>query len=143
NGHINVEHVSVELQRADILTKALPRLNGGFRRLTTVRHPKGLRHHSSTPQGAAVVVYRRPTATTMVEARRGCGDRSVTRHDGGSGWKSDRCCGGLGGDGGVVVTRIGRWGAFLSSSEKLAENFFGGGEWPTGGGGGWPAAGEG
>nr|GEW70157.1 ribonuclease H-like domain, reverse transcriptase, RNA-dependent DNA polymerase [Tanacetum cinerariifolium] len=27
NGHINVEHVSGELQRADILTKALPRLN--------------------------------------------------------------------------------------------------------------------
>ncbi|GKA16139.1 hypothetical protein Tco_0695886 [Tanacetum coccineum] len=26
NGHINVEHVSGELQRADILTKALPRL---------------------------------------------------------------------------------------------------------------------
>ncbi|GJS39674.1 hypothetical protein Tco_0564717 [Tanacetum coccineum] len=26
NGHINVEHVSEELQRADILTKALPRL---------------------------------------------------------------------------------------------------------------------
>nr|GEX12429.1 reverse transcriptase domain-containing protein [Tanacetum cinerariifolium] len=26
-----------------------------FRRLTTVRHPKGLHHHSSTPQGAAVV----------------------------------------------------------------------------------------
>nr|GFB55221.1 hypothetical protein [Tanacetum cinerariifolium] len=25
-------------------------------RLTIVRHPKGLRHHSSTPQGAAVVV---------------------------------------------------------------------------------------
>nr|GEW51208.1 hypothetical protein [Tanacetum cinerariifolium] len=39
---------------------------GSFRRLTTVRHPKGLRHHSSTPQGAAVVVYRRPTATKMV-----------------------------------------------------------------------------
>ncbi|GJV97484.1 ribonuclease H-like domain, reverse transcriptase, RNA-dependent DNA polymerase [Tanacetum coccineum] len=33
NGHINVEHVSGELQRADILTKALPRLKytlGGF-----------------------------------------------------------------------------------------------------------------
>nr|GFB30892.1 zinc finger, CCHC-type [Tanacetum cinerariifolium] len=26
NGHINVEHVSGELQRADFLTKALPRL---------------------------------------------------------------------------------------------------------------------
>nr|GEY53475.1 zinc finger, CCHC-type [Tanacetum cinerariifolium] len=26
NGHINVEHISGELQRADILTKALPRL---------------------------------------------------------------------------------------------------------------------
>nr|GEY24876.1 ribonuclease H-like domain, reverse transcriptase, RNA-dependent DNA polymerase [Tanacetum cinerariifolium] len=26
NGHINVEHISEELQRADILTKALPRL---------------------------------------------------------------------------------------------------------------------
>nr|GEY37243.1 hypothetical protein [Tanacetum cinerariifolium] len=39
--------------------------SGGFRWLTTVRHPKGLRHHSSTPQGAVVVMYRRPTATTM------------------------------------------------------------------------------
>ncbi|GJW14184.1 zinc finger, CCHC-type containing protein [Tanacetum coccineum] len=29
NGHINVEHVSGELQRADILTKALPRLKRG------------------------------------------------------------------------------------------------------------------
>nr|GFB78018.1 hypothetical protein [Tanacetum cinerariifolium] len=34
-------------------------------RWATVRYPKGLRHHSSTPQGAAVVVYRHPTATTM------------------------------------------------------------------------------
>lgn len=32
NGHINVEHVSGELQRADILTKALPRL-----KFTTMR----------------------------------------------------------------------------------------------------------
>ncbi|GJT83930.1 hypothetical protein Tco_1058272 [Tanacetum coccineum] len=29
--------------------------SGGFRRLTTVRHPVGLRHHSPTPQGVAVV----------------------------------------------------------------------------------------
>nr|GFA09729.1 ribonuclease H-like domain, reverse transcriptase, RNA-dependent DNA polymerase [Tanacetum cinerariifolium] len=29
NGHINVEHISGELQRADILTKALPRLKVG------------------------------------------------------------------------------------------------------------------
>nr|GEV03678.1 hypothetical protein [Tanacetum cinerariifolium] len=30
----------------------------------------------------------------------------TARHEGGSGWKSHRCCGGLGGDGGVVVTRV-------------------------------------
>nr|GEW63967.1 putative reverse transcriptase domain-containing protein [Tanacetum cinerariifolium] len=92
--------------------------SGGFRWLTTVRHPKGLHHHSSTPQGTAVVVYRRPTATTMVARKQDfwrfyrrfavamVTDPSPTaRHDGGSGWKSHRCCGGLGGDGGVVVTR--------------------------------------
>nr|GEZ36466.1 ribonuclease H-like domain, reverse transcriptase, RNA-dependent DNA polymerase [Tanacetum cinerariifolium] len=35
NGHINVEHVSGELQRADILTKALPRLNFGDNKLAS------------------------------------------------------------------------------------------------------------
>nr|GEV06752.1 hypothetical protein [Tanacetum cinerariifolium] len=33
--------------------------------------PRGLRHHSSTPQGAAVVVYRHLTATKMVVWRQG------------------------------------------------------------------------
>ncbi|PWA75384.1 ribonuclease H-like domain, Reverse transcriptase, RNA-dependent DNA polymerase [Artemisia annua] len=37
NGHINVEHVSGELQRADILTKALPRL-----KFTTMRQMLGV-----------------------------------------------------------------------------------------------------
>nr|GEV03677.1 retrovirus-related Pol polyprotein from transposon TNT 1-94 [Tanacetum cinerariifolium] len=96
---------------------------GGARRrvmrLTIVRPPKGLRHHSSTPQGAAVVVYRHPTATTMVARKqdfwRFCRRFTIAvvtapsptaRHGSGSGWKSHRCCGGVRGDGGVMVTRV-------------------------------------
>nr|GFA77369.1 ribonuclease H-like domain, reverse transcriptase, RNA-dependent DNA polymerase [Tanacetum cinerariifolium] len=39
NGHINVEHVSEELQRADILTKALPRLKETEVNDDTFPHP--------------------------------------------------------------------------------------------------------
>nr|GEZ21270.1 hypothetical protein [Tanacetum cinerariifolium] len=38
------------------------------------------------------------------------GQSPPARHDDGSGWKSHRCCGGLGGDGGVwMVMAAGMW----------------------------------
>nr|GEW08390.1 ribonuclease H-like domain, reverse transcriptase, RNA-dependent DNA polymerase [Tanacetum cinerariifolium] len=48
NGHINVEHVSGELQRADILTKALPRLKFVTIEASEVRN-KPLQHFPFSP----------------------------------------------------------------------------------------------
>nr|GEW66043.1 retrovirus-related Pol polyprotein from transposon TNT 1-94 [Tanacetum cinerariifolium] len=90
--------------------------SGGFRRLTTLMLHQGLRHHSPTPQGAAVVavpsserhhdgdrqeigIFLSSTVTVAANLP------SIACHGGGNGWKSHRCCccGGCGGGIAVVV----------------------------------------